>query len=165
MRTPVILDVIRDRNFLYRELPDGAIETTSRAIAPHVTSRASVLHCAGARGVDELSACKARGAATGVMHPFVSFPSKRSHPSLAGTTFTVSGDRRAIVSARRIARACGARVLVAETGDPAYHAAAALAANDTTVEFTMAATPIPLHPGALRFFEEINAEIPDRLRE
>ena len=39
------------------------------------------------------------------------------------------------------------------------------AANDTTVEFTMAATPIPLHPGALRYFEEINAEIPDRLKE
>ena len=39
------------------------------------------------------------------------------------------------------------------------------AANDTTVEFTMDSTPIPLHPGALRFFEEINAEIPDRLRE
>ncbi len=39
------------------------------------------------------------------------------------------------------------------------------AANDTTVEFTMNSTPIPLHPGALRYFEEINAEIPDRLRE
>jgi polyferredoxin len=26
MRTPLILDVIRDRNFLYRELPDGDIE-------------------------------------------------------------------------------------------------------------------------------------------
>jgi polyferredoxin len=26
MRTPLILDVIRDRNFLYRELPDGVIE-------------------------------------------------------------------------------------------------------------------------------------------
>ena len=39
------------------------------------------------------------------------------------------------------------------------------AANDTTVEFTMAATPVPLHPGALRYFEEIGATIPDRLRE
>lgn len=39
------------------------------------------------------------------------------------------------------------------------------AANDTTVEFTMTSTPIPLHPGALRYFEEIDAEIPDRLRE
>ncbi len=38
------------------------------------------------------------------------------------------------------------------------------AANDTTVEFTMSSTPIPLHPGAIRYFEEIGAEIPDRLR-
>jgi TRAP-type uncharacterized transport system substrate-binding protein len=38
------------------------------------------------------------------------------------------------------------------------------AANDTTVEFTMASTPIPLHPGAIRYFEEIGAEIPDNLR-
>jgi uncharacterized protein len=38
------------------------------------------------------------------------------------------------------------------------------AANDTTVEFTMSSTPIPLHPGAVRYYEEIGAEIPDTLR-
>jgi uncharacterized protein len=38
------------------------------------------------------------------------------------------------------------------------------AANETTVEFTMSATPIPLHPGALRYFEEIGATIPSWLR-
>jgi hypothetical protein len=39
------------------------------------------------------------------------------------------------------------------------------AANETTVEFTMSATPIPLHPGAIRYYEEIGATIPDRLRQ
>jgi TRAP transporter TAXI family solute receptor len=39
------------------------------------------------------------------------------------------------------------------------------AANDTTVEFTMSSSPIPLHAGALRYYEEIGAEIPDNLRE
>ncbi|WP_188637708.1 TAXI family TRAP transporter solute-binding subunit [Vreelandella lutescens] len=38
------------------------------------------------------------------------------------------------------------------------------AANDTTVEFTMNSTPVPLHPGAVRYFEEVGTEIPDRLR-
>lgn len=38
------------------------------------------------------------------------------------------------------------------------------AANDTTVEFTMSSTPIPLHLGAIRYYEEIGAEIPDALR-
>ncbi|PMR70303.1 TAXI family TRAP transporter solute-binding subunit [Halomonas heilongjiangensis] len=38
------------------------------------------------------------------------------------------------------------------------------AANDTTVEFTMESTPVPLHPGAIRYYEEVDAEIPDKLR-
>jgi TRAP transporter TAXI family solute receptor len=38
------------------------------------------------------------------------------------------------------------------------------AANETTVEFTMVATPVPLHPGAIRYYEEIGATIPDDLR-
>lgn len=38
------------------------------------------------------------------------------------------------------------------------------AANETTVDFTMSATPVPLHPGALRYFEETGATIPDALR-
>ncbi|HBP42943.1 MAG: TAXI family TRAP transporter solute-binding subunit [Vreelandella alkaliphila] len=38
------------------------------------------------------------------------------------------------------------------------------AANDTTIEFTMNSTPVPLHPGAIRYFEEVGADIPDRLR-
>lgn len=37
-------------------------------------------------------------------------------------------------------------------------------ANDTTPEFALSATPIPLHPGALRYYEEQGHEIPDRLR-
>jgi TRAP transporter TAXI family solute receptor len=38
------------------------------------------------------------------------------------------------------------------------------AANETTVEFTMTATPVPLHPGAIRYYEEVGATIPDALR-
>jgi len=38
------------------------------------------------------------------------------------------------------------------------------AANQTTVAFTLAATPIPLHPGAIRYYEEIGADIPAHLR-
>lgn len=37
------------------------------------------------------------------------------------------------------------------------------AANDTTVEFSMEATPIPLHPGTLRYYREVGAEVPERL--
>lgn len=108
---------------------DDAIASVARTIAPNLKRGATVLHCAGARGTDELEACEAAGATVGVMHPLVSFPSRRSSPNLRGTTFTVNGSRRAVATSRRIARACGARVVVAQTGDAGYHAAAALVAN------------------------------------
>jgi uncharacterized protein len=38
------------------------------------------------------------------------------------------------------------------------------AANETTVDFTMTATPVPLHPGAIRYYEEAGTTIPDNLR-
>ena len=38
------------------------------------------------------------------------------------------------------------------------------AANETTVELALTASPIPLHPGAIRYFEETGATIPDALR-
>lgn len=38
------------------------------------------------------------------------------------------------------------------------------AANDTTIEFSVASTPIPFHPGAIRYLEEIGAEIQDHQR-
>lgn len=120
---------VRTADVIVLAVPDDVIHEVAQAIAPHLGPQAVVLHCAGARSVDELRACASAGAAVGVMHPLVSFPSKRSHPSLRATSFTVSGDRAAVAASRRIARACGARVVVAQTTNPAYHAAAALAAN------------------------------------
>lgn len=38
------------------------------------------------------------------------------------------------------------------------------AANDTTVEFSTASTPIPFHDGALRYYEEVGADIQDKQR-
>ena len=38
------------------------------------------------------------------------------------------------------------------------------AANETTVDFTLQATPVPLHPGAIRYYEEAGATVPDALR-
>ncbi|MFC2990587.1 MULTISPECIES: TAXI family TRAP transporter solute-binding subunit [Halomonas] len=39
------------------------------------------------------------------------------------------------------------------------------AANDTTVEFSIDSTPIPFHAGALRYYEEIGAEVQDHQRQ
>jgi predicted short-subunit dehydrogenase-like oxidoreductase (DUF2520 family) len=120
---------VRGADVIVLAVPDHAIQELAHAITPELGPKAVVMHCAGARSTDELRECASAGAAVGVMHPLVSFPSKRSHPSLRGTSFTISGDRAAVAASRRIAAACGARAVVAKTANPAYHAAAALAAN------------------------------------
>ena len=123
------LSALRDANAVILAVSDGAIQSVAERIAANLRPGTTVLHCAGARGVDELDACSTRGANVGVMHPLVSFPSKRGYPNLEGKTFVVNGSPRAIAMSRRIGKACGARVIVAETADPIYHAAAALVAN------------------------------------
>jgi TRAP transporter TAXI family solute receptor len=37
------------------------------------------------------------------------------------------------------------------------------AAKNTTVDFSLDSTPIPLHPGAIRYYKEIGRKIPERL--
>ena len=110
-------------------VPDGEIRGVSDRIAPELSSGATVLHCAGARSPEELEACAAKGAHVGVMHPRVSFASKQRHPSLSGKVFVAHGSGPAVAQSRRIAQACGARVVLGATTDASYHAAAALAAN------------------------------------
>jgi predicted short-subunit dehydrogenase-like oxidoreductase (DUF2520 family) len=120
---------IRAADAIILAVSDESIDLVAQGIAPNLKPGAAVLHCAGSRGTDALRACEMHGASVGIMHPLVSFPSSRSSPSLRATTFAVNGSKRAIATSRRIARACGARTVVAQTGDPGYHAAAALTAN------------------------------------
>jgi predicted short-subunit dehydrogenase-like oxidoreductase (DUF2520 family) len=120
---------LREADVVVLAVVDEAIRSMAEAIAARLPERSVVLHCAGARGPEELEACARRGAATAVMHPLVSFPSTKKSPSLKGATFTISGAPRAVRAARAIARACGARVILGAGTDPAYHAAAALVAN------------------------------------
>lgn len=120
---------VRGADAVVLAVPDGAIADTARRIAPWVDDRTAVLHCAGARGPGELDACRRAGAEVGAMHPMVSFPSPGRSPSLRGTSFVIAGTAGAVRAARRIARAAGARPVVAPVHGPAYHAAAALVAN------------------------------------
>ena len=121
---------VRDADVVVLSVPDEAIETVAATLATNVEPGTSVLHCAGARDLDLLEPCRERGASVGVMHPLVSFPSKRGSPSLSGKTFVLRGEPKAVAAGRKVARACGARAVVApERIGSAYHAAAALVAN------------------------------------
>jgi predicted short-subunit dehydrogenase-like oxidoreductase (DUF2520 family) len=121
-KLPRTLDV----DLVLLAVPDAQIAR----VAEQLDVRSCVLHTAGSRGLEELAAVRARGAAVGVLHPMVSFASVKHLPSLHGTTFTLYGDRRATQAGRKLARIVGAQPLVLTSAPgPAYHAAAALLAN------------------------------------
>jgi predicted short-subunit dehydrogenase-like oxidoreductase (DUF2520 family) len=110
-------------------VPDPAIEASARALAGALSAGAVVLHVAGSRGPELLACCRAAGASVGVAHPLVSFAGGARAPRLEGTSFVLAGDRAALRAGARIAKALGARAIRAGVHGPAYHAAAALAAN------------------------------------
>lgn len=110
-------------------VPDGSIATVAERIAPGLSPRDVVLHCAGSRDLSVLDAAARTGAATGVLHPLVSFASRRKPPALAGATFVAHGAPHALRAARWLCRELEAHCLVAPITGPAYHAAAALLAN------------------------------------
>lgn len=110
-------------------VPDAKIQSVALKLAPSLVRGDVVLHCSGNRGPEELSACKERGAHVATMHPMVSFASKRATPPLAGTVWIARGDPRALVTARKLARSVGALCIAGPSGNPAYHAAAAILAN------------------------------------
>jgi predicted short-subunit dehydrogenase-like oxidoreductase (DUF2520 family) len=130
-------------------VPDAHIAPLARRIAPRVAARQVVLHCAGARGPEELSACAERGAAVAGFHPLVSFPSRRRLPSLRDALFVAHGAPSAVRVARRVCRLIGAQCSVQPVLGPAYHAAAALLANGSAA-LAFGATRILLELGMSR---------------
>lgn len=106
-------------------VPDPAIASVASAMI--VEPGAIVLHCSGRLSAEVLRSCE--GAHLGAMHPLASFADPKRPPALTGTTFVIDGDEAAVAVALRLAKACGARALVGPLHGPAYHAAAALAAN------------------------------------
>ena len=110
-------------------VPEASLTMVAAALAPRIPRGVSVLHCAGSRSHEELSALRTRGASVGVLHPLVSFADRRQPPPLAGATFVFQGDPPARRHAKRLARALTAQLLEEGAVGPAYHAAAALVAN------------------------------------
>lgn len=116
--------------------PDDEIARAAERLAalPQSWEGRVVLHTSGSRAASELDALRARGAATGSMHPLQSFSSPElGVERVAGSVFALEGARAAVAVARRIARDVGARPVRLRTGRKAlYHAAAVLAAGHVT---------------------------------
>lgn len=105
---------------------DPFIEGVAAKLAPRLDAHCVVLHASGARSIEALHPLAPRS--RGVMHPLVSFASRRA-PSLASCTVVIAGDPGAVRAARSLARVLRLSVIAQSIHGPRYHAAAALVAN------------------------------------
>lgn len=109
-------------------VPDAKIRQVVARL-PKRLQGAVVLHCAGARGPEELAEARSHGASVAGFHPLASFADVRGPEDFARITFVCDGDPKAVQRARAIARVLGARAIARPVLGPCYHAAAALVAN------------------------------------
>lgn len=121
-----------DADVILLTTPDDALADVARSLAK-IGGRACrgkvMLHASGALDRGVLDPLARLGASTGSLHPMQTF-SGRNVPKLAGVTFAVEGDARALRAARQIARSLGGvPVAIAGADKPVYHATAVLAAG------------------------------------
>jgi predicted short-subunit dehydrogenase-like oxidoreductase (DUF2520 family) len=132
--------------------PDDSIEPVARDLANiggNEWRGKIVLHTSGALDRAVLEPLAKLGASTGSLHPLQTF-SGREVPELDGVVFAIEGDRRALRTARNIARSLGG-VPVAIDGahKAAYHAAGTMVAGQG-LALAEAATQILMQSGFTR---------------
>lgn len=110
---------------------DDAVVEVSHRIAPHVTAVGVVAHLSGFVPVLALHHLQERGTAVGGFHPLQSLPDPESGAAaLAGAFVGIDGDPLAIDILAHLASTLGMEHFrLDDTARPAYHAAAAAAAN------------------------------------
>jgi predicted short-subunit dehydrogenase-like oxidoreductase (DUF2520 family) len=132
--------------------PDDSIESVARDLAKiggNEWRGKIVLHTSGARDRTALEPLAELGASTGSLHPLQTF-SGREVPELDGVVFAIEGDRRALRTARNIARSLGGVPVVVEgTHKAAYHAAGTMVAGQG-LALVEAATRILMESGFTR---------------
>ena len=117
-------------------VPDRSIAPLARVLVPLRPSWRGivVLHAAGAYGPERLASLRARGAATGVLHPLAVLGA-RGGAALSGAYARIEGQAAARAAARRLCGLVGLTPLrgsglQSPQGRSSYHAAASLASND-----------------------------------
>jgi predicted short-subunit dehydrogenase-like oxidoreductase (DUF2520 family) len=112
---------------------DEAIAAAAAELAATgaVTDRHVVLHLSGLLDEAPLASLGPSGAALGVFHPLQAIAQPETAPErLRGALAVLTGQERAVRAGELLARSLGLRpVVLAGTGKPRYHAAAAVASN------------------------------------
>jgi len=123
---------IFDADVILISTPDNALATVARSLAQGRGSIARgkiILHTSGALDRSELAILARLGASTGSLHPMQTF-SGRNIPKLKDVIFAVEGDRRALRTAKQMARSLGGiPVAIDGKNKPIYHATAVLVAG------------------------------------
>jgi predicted short-subunit dehydrogenase-like oxidoreductase (DUF2520 family) len=132
--------------------PDDSIEPVARDLARiggNEWRGKIALHTSGALDRSSLESLAKLGASTGSLHPLQTF-SGREVPDLDGIVFAIEGDRRALRTARNIARSLGGVPVVVEGAHKAaYHAAGTMVAGQG-LALVEAATQILMESGFTR---------------
>jgi predicted short-subunit dehydrogenase-like oxidoreductase (DUF2520 family) len=104
-------------------VPDGAIAGAAASLTNATDWRGKVaLHSSGALTSEELAALRERGAAVASVHPLMTFV-RGSRPSLAGVSFAIEGDPKAVRAARAVVvRLRGQPFAIGKQQKEAYHA-------------------------------------------
>ncbi len=104
-------------------VPDRAIAAAAKSLADAAHWEGKVaLHSSGALSSDELSMVRATGATVASAHPLMTFV-RGSRPSLAGVSFAVEGDLKAVREARAIVSDLGGEAFsIRKVHKAAYHA-------------------------------------------
>lgn len=104
-------------------VPDSQIANAARTFASQTEWKGKIaLHSSGALPSQALAPLRKRGAAIASLHPLMTFV-PRSNPSLAGVSFAVEGDARAVRIARRIVQDLAGRPYsISKRDKAAYHA-------------------------------------------
>lgn len=110
-------------------VPDDAIESVAKLVAPGARRGKYVVHTSGGTSIEALRSVRDAGAHIGSLHPLMTVP-EPDPDALAGAAVAVTCETRERAALYRIARAWGGRPFILADEDKAmYHAAAVFASN------------------------------------
>lgn len=140
------LDSLPSSNLIFITTPDDQIAHVAARLAASVEKRKGLaqgrtaMHCSGALSSDVLSPLRAKGFATGSMHPLVSISdASQGAESLRGAFYCIEGASAAVRIARAVVRDLGGESFSINSRDKAlYHAAAVMASGHMVALFDIA---------------------------
>lgn len=123
-----------DCDLVLLTVPDRALMAAGATLAGRVPPGGVVVHCSGITPLSVLQPLVDAGHRVGGLHPLAALPdAERGAAALAGAGMALAGDDEVVDLLGAFARSLGGVPFrIDESGRPAYHAAASIAANHLT---------------------------------